>query len=98
MKQQLASLIQTAIETLQSQGDLPADLSPKIQIDRARDSSHGDYACNIAMMLSKPAKCKPRDLSEKIVAALPTSDQLEKVEPPKRFGKAALRPGRPPAQ
>ena len=43
MKQQLASLIQTALDTLQSQGVLPADVSPKIQIDRARDASHGDY-------------------------------------------------------
>lgn len=79
MKQQLASLIQTAIETLQGQGVLPADLSPKIQVDRTRDASHGDYACNIAMMLAKPAKCKPRDLAEQIVAALPASDQVEKV-------------------
>ncbi len=80
MKQQLASLVQAAIATLQSQGVLPADLTPKIQIDRARDASHGDYACNIAMMLAKPAKCKPRDLAEKIVAAMPASDQLEKVD------------------
>jgi arginyl-tRNA synthetase len=80
MKQQLASLIQTAIDTLQSQNVLPADLTPKIQIDRVRDTSHGDYACNIAMMLAKPARCKPRDLAEKIVAAMPDSDQLAKVE------------------
>ena len=80
MKQQLASLVQTAIDTLQSQGVLPADLTIKIEIDRARDASHGDYACNIAMMLAKPARCKPRDLAEKIVAAMPDSDQLSKVE------------------
>lgn len=80
MKQQIASLIQAAIDTLQSQSVLPADVAPKIQIDRTRDSSHGDYACNIAMMLARPAKCKPRNLAEKIVAALPASDQLSKVE------------------
>jgi arginyl-tRNA synthetase len=80
MKQQLASLIQTALDTLQTQGVLPADLTPSIQIDRTRDASHGDYACNIAMMVSKAAKCKPRDLAEQIVAALPTSPQVEKVE------------------
>ena len=79
MKQQLASLIQTAIDTLQGQGVLPADLSPKIQIDRTRDASHGDYACNIALMLAKPAKCKPRDLAEQIVAALPATEQVAKV-------------------
>jgi arginyl-tRNA synthetase len=80
MKQQLASLVQTALDTLQTQGVLPADLAPKIQIDRTRDASHGDYACNIAMMTAKAAKCKPRDLAEQIVAALPTSSQVAKVE------------------
>jgi len=80
MKQQLASLIQTAIDTLKSREVLPADLSPNIQIDRTRDASHGDYACNIALMLAKPARCKPRDLAEQIVAALPVSDQVTKVD------------------
>ena len=80
MKQQLASLIQTALDTLQTQGVLPADMTPSIQIDRTRDASHGDYACNIALMVSKAAKCKPRDLAEQIVAALPASQQVEKVE------------------
>ena len=79
MKQQLTSLIQTALNTLQSQGVLPAELTPKIQIERTRDASHGDYACNIAMMLAKPAKSKPRDLAEQIVASLPDSGQVEKV-------------------
>lgn len=80
MKQQLASLVQTALDTLQTQGVLPADLAPKIQIDRTRDASHGDYACNIAMMTAKAARCKPRDLAEQIVAALPASSQVAKVE------------------
>ena len=79
MKQQLAAQIQTALDALQTQGVLPADISPKIQIDRTRDASHGDYACNIALMLAKPARCKPRDLAEQIVAALPASEQVEKV-------------------
>ena len=80
MKEQLASLIQSAVDSLQEQGVLPADISPKIQIDRTRDASHGDYACNIAMMLAKPAKAKPRDLAEQIVAALPVAAEVEKVE------------------
>ncbi|MCF6336939.1 MAG: arginine--tRNA ligase [Gammaproteobacteria bacterium] len=80
MKQQLTSLIQAAIDTLKSQDVLPADLSPNIQIDRTRDASHGDYACNIALMLAKSVRCKPRDLAEKIVAALPAADQVAKVD------------------
>ncbi|MBL1275356.1 MAG: arginine--tRNA ligase [Ectothiorhodospiraceae bacterium] len=79
MKEQLTSLIQTAIDVLKNQQVIPADLSPSIQIDRTRDASHGDYACNIAMMLAKPAKCKPRDLAEQIVALMPASDTVEKI-------------------
>ncbi|MDT8382912.1 MAG: arginine--tRNA ligase [Gammaproteobacteria bacterium] len=80
MKQQLALLIQTAIDALQTQGVLPADLAPTIQIDRTRDPSHGDYACNIALSLAKAAGCKPRDLAEQLVAALPASPQVARVE------------------
>ena len=80
MKADISALIQQALQSLQNEGVLPADVSPKIQIDHTRDKSHGDFACNIAMMLAKPAKMKPRDIAEKIVAALPGSQVVEKVE------------------
>jgi len=79
MKEQLRTLILDAINTLQKQGDLPGDLNIDIHIERTRDSSHGDFACNVAMMLAKAARCKPRDIAEKIVAALPDSDQVERI-------------------
>lgn len=80
MKQDLATLINAALDSLKAEGVLPADLEPNIQIDRTRDASHGDYASNIALVTSKAAGSKPRDLAEKIVAALPASDQVAKVE------------------
>jgi arginyl-tRNA synthetase len=80
MKQQLAQLIQTAVHALKSEGVLPEDFSTEIQVDRTRDASHGDFASNIAMVSAKAARCKPRDLAEKLVAALPASDEVAKVE------------------
>jgi len=80
MKSQLTALVAAAIRTLQQDGALPAELEAPIQLERARDASHGDYACNIALLLAKPARCNPRQLAEKIVAALPTDPQVEKVE------------------
>jgi len=80
MKKDLTTLIESALDTLKSEGVLPADLSVNVQIDRTRDASHGDFASNIAMMASKAAKCKPRDLAEKIVAALPATSGVVKVE------------------
>ena len=70
MKSRLKDVINQAISQLQQDDILPADLEANIQIERTRDKSHGDFACNIAMMLAKPARSKPRELAEKIVAAL----------------------------
>lgn len=80
MKAELSALLQQAVQSLQADGVLPAEVVPPIQIDRTRDKSHGDFACNIAMLLAKPAKMKPRDIAGQIVSVLPDSPVVEKVE------------------
>ena len=42
--------------------------------------ANGDFATNIAMRLAKAAGMKPRDLAQAIVAALPASPQVQRVE------------------
>ena len=49
-------------------------------IERTRDRAHGDYASNLAMLLAKPARCKPRDIAEQLVAVIETGGQLQKIE------------------
>ena len=80
MKERIASLIEQAIATLCEQQVLPTDVAPRIQIDRTRDKSHGDFACNVAMMLAKPAGKKPRDIAEALIAALPQDDAIADVQ------------------
>ena len=81
MKAQLRELVLQAIKSLQNDTVLPADLVlPGFVIERARNREHGDFACNIAMLLAKPARAKPRELAEKLVAALPANALVEKVE------------------
>lgn len=80
MKAEISQLLEQAVSQLQSQGKLPDDLKITIQLENTRDPSHGDFACNLAMMLAKPAKSKPRDIAESIVAALPKSELVQKVE------------------
>ena len=79
MKNLISQLLAQAVSTLQQQGQLPADLSPRIQVENARDKTHGDFASNLAMMLAKPAGLKPRDLAEKLVAALPADPAIAEV-------------------
>lgn len=80
MKQKLESLLLDVIETLKTDGIIERELSPKINVERARDQQHGDFATNLAMLLAKPAKMNPRQLAEKIIAALATDDAVSKVE------------------
>lgn len=80
MKAQLETLLSHALATLKANGTLPADFSPALQFERTRDPSHGDWASNIALMSAKAAGKKPRDIADQIVAALPASAVVSKVE------------------
>ncbi|HFQ91850.1 MAG TPA: arginine--tRNA ligase, partial [Chromatiales bacterium] len=80
MKHHLEQLVSQALARLQGEGHLDKDITPDIRIERARDKTHGDYACNIAMVLAKAARCKPRNLAMRIQAAMPASDHIEKIE------------------
>ena len=80
MKERLITLIDNALDTLIAEGTLPAEAKRPAQIDRTKDKSHGDFATNIALMLAKPAGMKPRDLAEKLIAALPADNAVAKVE------------------
>ena len=80
MKSELAALITAALEQLVSQGalaELP-DVAP--QIDRPKDTSHGDLSCNIAMVLAKRAGIAPRDLATQLIEALPQNTLIDKSD------------------
>ncbi len=65
---------------MQSEGLLPEADLPAIQISRTRDATHGDYACNLALMLAKAARRKPLDIASELVDRLPVSARVAKVE------------------
>lgn len=80
MKLQIQQLVSQALERIAADGVIPADQIPQPIIERARDTQYGDFACNVAMVLAKVARAKPRDLAEKLMAAMPESELVEKVE------------------
>ena len=80
MKQKLASVIEKALSAIKNQGIIDENLTPKITIERTRDSQHGDFASNIAMILAKPAKMNPRQLAEKIVDAISDDPAINNIE------------------
>jgi arginyl-tRNA synthetase len=80
VKELLRQSILHAIARLQEQGVLPADAVVPFVVERTRNKDHGDFACNAAMLLAKPARKNPRALAEALVAAIPQSVQIQKVE------------------
>ncbi len=65
-KQEIVALFQAALAPIVA----GTDLTPNIVLERPRDPSHGDIACNIAMQLAKPLRTNPRELATRLVAAL----------------------------
>lgn len=80
MKHSLEKLLAEAIAHLQNTAVLTKDIAYEIHVERTRDKQHGHFASNIALNLAKLARCKPKDLAEEIVAALPVSQYISKIE------------------
>ncbi|MCB1787624.1 MAG: arginine--tRNA ligase [Gammaproteobacteria bacterium] len=80
MKSQIAVLVSQALEQLVAEQVLAAaDIQTPV-IERTRDPAHGDFATNAALVNSKAAKMRPRDLAERLVAALPLSAMVSAVD------------------
>ena len=76
-----AGHLSAALDELEAAGTLPAGLKRSaITVEPPRDSSHGDLATNAAMVLAKPAGCKPRDLAEALAAQLSKLPQVTGTE------------------
>lgn len=76
----LAALFDHAIQVLKDDETIPADWQNNSQITRTKDTSHGDFASNIAMTAAKAAKSNPRMLAERIVNALPDNKAIRQIE------------------
>ncbi|MDF1758123.1 MAG: arginine--tRNA ligase [Legionellaceae bacterium] len=79
MKEVVLGLLQQAINSLQTSGEIAKDLSVDIKVDRTKDKSHGDFASNIALILAGKCGQPPRKIADLIVGALPDDDSLDKV-------------------
>lgn len=80
MKEHIQALLEQTVSTLKQQGKLPAELAPRIQVDRTKDKTHGDLATNLALLLAKPAGQNPRALAQLLVDNLPASELVAKTE------------------
>ncbi|MCS3391778.1 arginine--tRNA ligase [Burkholderia thailandensis] len=72
-KHTLETLLENSVKQVvqASKGDADAAfVLPAIALERPKVAAHGDVACNVALQLAKPLGANPRQLAERIVAAL----------------------------
>ncbi len=73
-KAHLTDLFRQALAQFPQAADLP------LELERPKQSSHGDFACNAAMQLAKALKRNPREVAQLVLASLPASEWVEKAE------------------
>jgi arginyl-tRNA synthetase len=54
--------------------------TPSIEFERPKMAGHGDYASTLAMQLAAALNTPPRKLAEQLVAAIPSSPWIDRVE------------------
>ena len=72
---------ETITAQMRVDGELPSALDTgRVVFELPRDASHGDLACNAAMVLAKPAGMKPRDLATIFARHLQAIDGVTDIE------------------
>ena len=77
----VADLLARALAAAVAAGALPPAEAPAPVVDAPRDSAHGDYASNAALLLAKPMRRAPLAVAEAIAAHLPANDLVAWVRP-----------------
>lgn len=85
MRSKISAAIAAAVEKAQQNGalpqtDAPLQIKERIRLEVPKDKEHGDFACNIAMMLAKPLRSNPRAIAEEIVSCIEPDSDIDKIE------------------
>ncbi|MBE5039946.1 arginine--tRNA ligase [Ructibacterium gallinarum] len=84
MKDKIAGVVMNALQAARQKETLPdtevEGVSEMIRLEVPRDKQHGDFACNIAMVLAKPLRTAPRKIAEAIAAEIAPDRDIEKIE------------------
>lgn len=85
IKSEIIEKISAGYKDAVSNGSLPEtdeniDISSLAKLEVPKDKSHGDFACNIAMVLAKQLKTAPRKIADAITANIDKSGDIKDIE------------------
>jgi arginyl-tRNA synthetase len=79
VRDDLAALLATAVESAQRKGLIPRTALPSGPIERPSNPAHGDYASTIALKLARAAQMNPQQIARILVDELPAAPMVERV-------------------
>ena len=85
IKSEIIEKISAGYKEAVSNGSLPEtdeniDISSLAKLEVPKDKSHGDFACNIAMVLAKQLKTAPRKIADAIATNIKISGDIKDIE------------------
>ena len=80
LKQLLRASLESVLDHLRTGGEIPHEAATDYTIETPKQSAHGDFSTNVAMLLAKPCRRPPREIAALIAAEMSALDLLEKVE------------------
>lgn len=85
IKSEIIEKISAGYKEAVSNGSLPKtdeniDISSLAKLEVPKDKSHGDFACNIAMVLAKQLKTAPRKIADAIATNIKISGDIKDIE------------------
>lgn len=83
-KNLIGQAVKSAFEAAVKKGSLTANEAVSVEdilhLEVPKDKQHGDFACNIAMLLAKTLRMPPRAIADAIAAEITVGGEIEKVE------------------
>ena len=76
----LRAALANAAESAKAKGKINYETLPAFVLEVPKDKSHGDFASNIALVLAKPAKMRPRDIAAAISEEIEENELIAKIE------------------
>lgn len=80
MKQALVDILTDVVAQLKADGLIAEDAQPRIHVENTKDKAHGDFATNLAMMLTKMVGKPPRDVAQIIIDKIGSQSVIDKID------------------
>ncbi len=76
MKQLVKEVVEDTLLKLKNEGTITFDVVPQYNVEVPKNADHGDWSCNVAMVMSKATGKKPPELADLIIKNLVDSKKI----------------------